>query len=593
MVLQTQPEFLLVLLISAAFIVGIAVVVLQDWLFNRVARPKAALILVLAIGWVSFLLWFYVGIGSPLTESALLWLVASFFSFGCWNLRHLKPGLFLRESDFYRIVLPALVVALPFLVIFVTVIASLALFNVAVLNVISVVAASGVLAVVIGLSLQDTIQNFFSGYALKAENYFAVGDLIKLSDGVTYHVKKITQRTTTLYNFKDHTYVFVSNSNLVNANIVNMTRPTRDLRVEIEVGFSYQSDLKKEVVSVLLDKASRHPNILLSDFERKVDLLLESIRERIPVADPSDNPPLAPAAVGQTLTVDGCIEKVRKNEASAEVREFLAKKGGPEVSKLLVYIDRARAEGHLDQEIKMFRSELRTKVNAVATSLDATAEGRESEETAEMQEADMVDVVKSRMDRVLDLTNAWLGTPDPDASDDEWREELAACDSLNDNLRRKVAELQRYSQRTRSEFKRAVRLRDRRRGRQFKKTYNQPFQDFADWLAENYKEPIDRWKDPIVTFKSFGDSSVNLVLHFYVDNIKFEHYLRTERVIAEVAEKIHRDLKEKIPFPQLDLHPKIDEDMVGVIVSSKRHDKVSNNPAGGLPSDPSQSGPVT
>ena len=62
----------------------------------------------------------------------------------------------------------------------------------------SLLATSGILAMIIGLAIQMNISNFFSGIAINIENPFRVGDYIKIDNYGEGYVLDITWRTTRL-----------------------------------------------------------------------------------------------------------------------------------------------------------------------------------------------------------------------------------------------------------------------------------------------------------------------------------------------------------------------------------------------------------
>ncbi len=83
-----------------------------------------------------------------------------------------------------------------------------------------------VLGIVVGLSLQDILKNFFAGIWVLVERPFRIGDTIEVS-GQTGVVEEIAFRTTMLRT-ADGSEAIVPNSIFMTASIVNLTRfPTR------------------------------------------------------------------------------------------------------------------------------------------------------------------------------------------------------------------------------------------------------------------------------------------------------------------------------------------------------------------------------
>ncbi len=134
-----------------------------------------------------------------------------------------------------------------------------------------VLATTAVGAVVIGLALQDTLGNLFAGLAIQIEKPFRVGDWVTIGgqDGL---VSEITWRATKMRT-KAGNFVVVPNSVLAKDTITNYCEPTRSLRLQVEVGASYEvpPNVVKAVIREALQNApefvhERAPEVLLGDF---------------------------------------------------------------------------------------------------------------------------------------------------------------------------------------------------------------------------------------------------------------------------------------------------------------------------------------
>jgi CRP-like cAMP-binding protein len=132
-------------------------------------------------------------------------------------------------------------------------------------------ATTAVGAVIVGLALQDTLGNLVAGLAVQIEKPFRVGDWVTLGgqDGV---VSEITWRATKVRT-KANNFVIVPNSVLARDTITNYSEPTRSIRLQVEVGASYDAppNVVKGVIRDALDQApglaaDRAPEVLLLDF---------------------------------------------------------------------------------------------------------------------------------------------------------------------------------------------------------------------------------------------------------------------------------------------------------------------------------------
>lgn len=87
-----------------------------------------------------------------------------------------------------------------------------------------VLATSGALAIVLGLALQSTLADLFSGIVINATAPFRVGDQIMFDDGTEGIVREITWRATHLLK-RNHDLIVVPNSSIAKSRIVNTSMP--------------------------------------------------------------------------------------------------------------------------------------------------------------------------------------------------------------------------------------------------------------------------------------------------------------------------------------------------------------------------------
>jgi len=109
------------------------------------------------------------------------------------------------------------------------------------------------LLVGVGLGLQQTFNDLFSGIILLFERTVEVGDVVEISSLIGT-VKRIGLRTSTIES-RDNRTVFVPNSKLIMDNVVNWTHNDDKVRFTIIIGVAYGSDTEK--VKDLLIKAAK------------------------------------------------------------------------------------------------------------------------------------------------------------------------------------------------------------------------------------------------------------------------------------------------------------------------------------------------
>ncbi len=98
----------------------------------------------------------------------------------------------------------------------------------------TLIATSGVFAIILGLALQNTLSDVFSGIALNLGRPYVLGDWIVLSDGTEGRVIETNWRSTHLINFT-HNVVVLPNSFLAKLGITNVSYPDESHGLSIVV----------------------------------------------------------------------------------------------------------------------------------------------------------------------------------------------------------------------------------------------------------------------------------------------------------------------------------------------------------------------
>ena len=111
-------------------------------------------------------------------------------------------------------------------------------------------AGVGLGAVVIGLALQSTLNNFFAGVHLISDKPIEVGNYIEIDENTKGTVEDIGWRSTRIRTLADNLLI-IPNGKLAENNITNFSKPKQDMSLFIPCGVAYESDLKKvEKISI-------------------------------------------------------------------------------------------------------------------------------------------------------------------------------------------------------------------------------------------------------------------------------------------------------------------------------------------------------
>ena len=129
------------------------------------------------------------------------------------------------------------------------------------------IASLGVGSLAVGLALQDTLGNLFSGFYLYVDRPIAIGDWIRLESGVEGQVVSIGWRSTQLL-MPQESMIVIPNSKLSSSALVNFNMPTSETTLTISLGVAYESKL--DFVEATLQEAvsrvaSRMPSVILRD----------------------------------------------------------------------------------------------------------------------------------------------------------------------------------------------------------------------------------------------------------------------------------------------------------------------------------------
>ena len=182
-------------------------------------------------------------------------------------------------------------------------------------------AGAGIVGLVIGLALQDTLGNIIAGISILADEPFTPGELIQLPDGRLCRVENIGLRTTKLYHIGDHSIIYMPNKELSSAAVTNIYKPSFDMRTSLEVGVAYASHLPA-VFAILNDVMCEHPNVLVSDLKLHGERITQAIdRNRALLARPDLLPEMSRHVEASMRKWEAWLPKLNLEQA---INEHLA-----------------------------------------------------------------------------------------------------------------------------------------------------------------------------------------------------------------------------------------------------------------------------
>jgi MscS family membrane protein len=382
------------------------------------------------------------------------------------------------EANFDDVLVPVLDVLAPVVIGGVGAILMLRLLGA---DISAVLLTTGGAAVVVGLALRDTLGNILGGLALLIDTPFRFGDLI-IWDGVVCQIKRIGLRVTTLYNTEEHSDVYVPNSLLAATKLTNLTRPSPDLRVPIQV--TVPESVGTDRAEVLLREVADANPYILGDLSRK----LAAMQRAVAGVDP-------------------------KSDEARELRwGLLALRREQRLDRR-----QSRMIALLDRLLKIIRG--------------AERGGLSSEEQAMI--AKELDVLDEYDERLKDGMRLWAQARTRDPQLRRFPEDrarlIADAESRARSLGRHLENLRKHLK-TPSLYE-MQRLDDL-------------VADFKEWLPRGFKPVTPAWKYPSFSLKQASTSQVTLYLVVYVDDIHLEGFLRRQRAITALSEAVSARLKE-------------------------------------------------
>jgi len=121
------------------------------------------------------------------------------------------------------------------------------------IHLVALLATSAVFSLVLGLALQDTLGNLFSGVALQIESPFKIGDWIEVNSGhdrMLGQVQEVTWRATFLLSFSDE-LIMIPNRMIAQSQIIIISQGSKNIRLNQVFRFPHDTDIEKAKSAIL------------------------------------------------------------------------------------------------------------------------------------------------------------------------------------------------------------------------------------------------------------------------------------------------------------------------------------------------------
>lgn len=393
------------------------------------------------------------------------------------------------ESQVDDILIPVLSLFGPLLLITIAALIILPLWGV---DVSSVLLGAGVLGLVLGLALQETLSNIFSGLGLLIEAPFKRRDLIRLVNGTVCEVRQLGLRSTTLLSLDEQATIFMPNKVLATDYLTNLTKPTAEQRYSVSVTVDSTYDLTT-VKNLLYGIAAGHPAVVCSDLTRKIQYI-ESMVTRV-----------------RERAVNGLLDDHQREALLTTVENN-------EVS-----IRRLTNEAEVNRLLGLVKDDIRVLIRGIQARESSGLNRQELHDIRVLH----VEPVDRRICELKKAVEEWVVTPDNWLWEgDYW--------ALRKNWIGRNEELDLHW----SGLKKVLEHPDER----LEFRLDDHSGNLIDWLDNEYKIIPGPWKDPIIEVKRVSAETCDLELHYYVDNIRLEMDGRPRRIRSELNQLIREEL---------------------------------------------------
>ena len=228
-----------------------------------------------------------------------------------------------------------------------------------------VLATSGVLAIVIGLALQNTLGDVFAGIAVDVESPFKIGDRILLGDKIEGQVIQVNWRSIWVQTDGDDVAI-IPNSTVAKSEIINRSYPTERRAASVQVSCPTRA-APARVLECLLNATLLCPAILrnpgpsaiMTEFGAKTSVysvsfyvantralsstkgmllqychrqlyyagLLANARGSLPKSAPSAEPPSPAQRLLHDLTLFEALDRAQVDELARQAKEVFLESG--------------------------------------------------------------------------------------------------------------------------------------------------------------------------------------------------------------------------------------------------------------------------
>lgn len=141
------------------------------------------------------------------------------------------------------------------------VIAFIVILQVNGINVTSIMASLGVISVIVGFALQDALKDIIMGMNIVIDDYFSVGDILKIGD-VEGKVVEFGLKSTRMKDINNGNIFVVSNRNISEALTIS-----NELYIDIPLPYEEKITKMEEIIGIIIKQISELKNVIKVEYK--------------------------------------------------------------------------------------------------------------------------------------------------------------------------------------------------------------------------------------------------------------------------------------------------------------------------------------
>ena len=142
----------------------------------------------------------------------------------------------------------------------------------------TLLAGSGIMAIIVGLAAQDSFGNLLSGLFISLFRPFEIGDRVRLvNSNITGYIEDLTLRHTVIRTYTNNSRIIIPNSTINSEIIENSNYKTSTASNFVDISISYESDLQL-AMKIMADIIGAHELYLDQRTPAQIDAGVPKVR---------------------------------------------------------------------------------------------------------------------------------------------------------------------------------------------------------------------------------------------------------------------------------------------------------------------------